>query len=199
MTSEETKEKKRAYYQANKEKIKAKVAEYRAANAEKCRQKCRDYYAKHSDGLKQKTAQYYFDNKESRKTVNDERHKRYREQNPDKVRQSKQAWRESNRELQNALCKQWRDAHPEKCAAYVRNRQAAKLQRTPRWLTVNEMQRIEGFYLEAIRRTQETGIRWHVDHIIPLRGKKVSGLHVPENLQVIPAKDNQRKMNKFEV
>jgi hypothetical protein len=199
MTPEEKKEKRRAYYQANKEKIKLKVAQYQAANAEKCKQKCRDYYAKHKDRIKEMNTKYYFDNLESRKEVNDKRHKEYRARNPDKVKQSKQAWRESNRDLQNALCKQWRDAHPEKCAAYVRNRQAAKLQRTPPWLTINDLQRIEDFYLEAIRRTQETGTRWHVDHIIPLRGKKVSGLHVPENLQVIPAKDNQRKTNSYEV
>jgi hypothetical protein len=199
MTPEEKKEKRRAYYQANKEKIKLRVAQYQAANAEKCKQKCRNYYAKNRDRIKEMNTKYYFDNLESRKEVNDLRHKKYRAENPDKVKQSRQAWRDANREEQNLISKKWREANPEKCAAYVRNRQAAKLQRTPRWLTINDMQRIEDFYLEAIRRTQETGIRWHVDHIIPLRGKKVSGLHVPENLQVITAIDNQRKMNAYEV
>ncbi|EEO8179080.1 hypothetical protein G7D34_003711 [Salmonella enterica] len=48
-------------------------------------------------------------------------------------------------------------------------------------------------------RDQETGIKWHVDHIVPVLGELVSGLHVWYNLQLIPAKMNLQKQNSFTV
>jgi excisionase family DNA binding protein len=55
---------------------------------------------------------------------------------------------------------------------------------------------VRAFYAEARRLTETTGVPHHVDHIIPLQGDYVSGLHVETNLQVLPATDNIRKLNK---
>jgi len=84
-------------------------------------------------------------------------------------------------------------------AAQKAKRKAARLQRTPNWLTDEDFAKIDAAYLQAQQLWQATGIRHHVDHIIPLRGKKVSGLHVPANLRVISASENLKKHNKFEV
>ena len=75
---------------------------------------------------------------------------------------------------------------------------AAKDQRTPNWLTEFDYIHIKCLYQVAAMRTRESGEPWHVDHVIPLRGKNVSGLHVPANMQVIRGEDNVRKNNVYE-
>lgn len=77
-------------------------------------------------------------------------------------------------------------------------RRAAKLHRTPAWLTPDDHWMIEQAYELAAVRTKMFGFVWHVDHIIPLQGKLVSGLHAPNNLRVIPGAENIRKSNHFQ-
>lgn len=79
---------------------------------------------------------------------------------------------------------------------HANKRRAGKIQRTPPWADLDAMRAI---YDEAARLTRETGKPYHVDHVVPLQGKKVSGLHVPANLQILPASENIRKRNHFEV
>ena len=89
--------------------------------------------------------------------------------------------------------------NPAKRMADVAKRRAAKLRRTPAWLTVEDFWLIEQAYELAALRTRMFGFQWHVDHEYPLQGRNVSGLHVPNNLRVIPWMDNVKKANRFEV
>ena len=103
--------------------------------------------------------------------------------NSPEYRQQQKDWRKNNRM-----------AYLTKKARY----RARQLQAYPLWLTEAQEDQIDGFYREAAEREAETGELFHVDHIVPLQGKNVCGLHVPWNLQVLPATDNLAKNNRFD-
>ena len=124
------------------------------------------------------------------------RTKAYRDANPEKIAAKDKAYYEANSEKIAAYGKAWREANKEKIATKDAKRHAAKLKRTPPWLTEEHYDQITSIYAERERITQATGIEHHVDHILPLQGKNVCGLHVPWNLRVITATDNLRKSNK---
>jgi len=106
-------------------------------------------------------------------------------------------WRQDNPEHENTkiVKKRWKQDNPIKVYAATANRRAAKLQRTPLWLTKAHHEQIERFYWEAAEISKVVGEFYHVDHIVPLQGKTVSGFHVPWNLQVLHAKQNLSKGN----
>ena len=122
--------------------------------------------------------------------------KKYAERNKEAVKQRIKDWMDKNPEKMKQIRMNWYLANKHKAAAIVRKRQASKLKRTPKWLTDDDKWLMQQAYELASLRTKMFGFLWTVDHIIPLQGKKVSGLHVPWNLQVIPAKENYSKGNR---
>ena len=68
---------------------------------------------------------------------------------------------------------------------------------TPPWLTDGQKQSVMDIYYTAKMLTKVLGTVYHVDHIVPLKGKNVCGLHVPWNLRVIPASENLSKGNSY--
>lgn len=110
----------------------------------------------------------------------DDDRRRYHD-NPDRMAACKErgnTWWRSNRGKKNFM---------------VQRRRAYIKRATPPWLTAEQKAEIRGFYIRAAAMPGE----WHVDHIRPLRGKTVCGLHVPWNLQILPGDDNRRKRNVF--
>jgi len=67
---------------------------------------------------------------------------------------------------------------------------------TPRWLTPSERLQMRELYVQARKMTELTRERYVVDHIVPLRGESVCGLHVPWNLRIITQEENLKKSNK---
>lgn len=95
----------------------------------------------------------------------------------------------SNQSTQSERHRRWREKYPEKLRLKSAMERAVRLQRLPLWA---DKEAIKDFYLKCPE-------GYHVDHIVPLRGKEVSGLHVIENLQYLPAKENMSKGNRYSV
>jgi len=125
--------------------------------------------------------------------------KKYRLENPAKIADTSRRTYEKHRIARDAEKAAWARKNPARVLGWTRQRQLAKINRTPAWLTDDDRWMIDQAYELAALRTQVFGFMWHVDHIFPLQGRTVSGLHTPYNLQVIPGAENLRKGNRFEV
>jgi hypothetical protein len=121
--------------------------------------------------------------------------KKYHELNREKIVAKAKVWVEQNRQRHNEKCNRWAKANPEKVNARTARRYAAKTQATPSWLSEDDQWVIVEAYALAKLRAKMLGGKWEVDHVVPLRGRGVMGLHVPWNLKVVPMQQNRRKSN----
>ena len=112
----------------------------------------------------------------------------------DKRKKSLKSYRQSDagKAVQKKATVVYKEKHRGEVNARKMLRHAEKLQRTPAWA---DLEAITAIYNECKQRTLDTGIPHEVDHIYPLRGKHVSGLHVENNLQILTRSENRRKSN----
>jgi hypothetical protein len=113
--------------------------------------------------------------------------------NPDRYREQMTTWTRENLERRREIANTWRKNNPEKVNPAHAKRRAAKVGATPAW--ANDFFIKEAYHLANLR-SKLTGYKWHVDHIVPLQSAIVCGLHVENNLRVIPASVNQSKNNR---
>lgn len=123
-----------------------------------------------------------------------EQGKRYYIKNKSHVAMKNKEWSLKNPEKSKAIKDRWWKNNRGKVNAQTAKRHASKITQTPEWANLSAIKQI---YIECHEISKETGIKHHVDHIVPLRGKLVSGLHVENNLRIIPAVDNMSKNNKL--
>ena len=124
---------------------------------------------------------------------------KWRKENPAKVKQHNSTQYVNHPQKIKDNVKKWSKKNPIKVLAYSRISHTKRQMRYPKWLTKDDHWMIEQAYELAALRTKMFGFSWHVDHIVPLQGELVSGLHTPYNLQVIPGMENMRKANNYEV
>lgn len=101
--------------------------------------------------------------------------------NPGKRSVHNQKWGKNNKAKKNA---NWAKYH------------YAKMQRTPKWLTEGDHIEMNWAYQISRERSETEGLEYNVDHIEPVQGEHVSGLHVPWNLRIITKTENVKKSNK---
>lgn len=123
----------------------------------------------------------------------------------DKSRERARDYAARHREEALERVKNWREENPDKYAELYANRnkvtlnvgsaryRAAKRNAVPPWLTEEHLEQIRAFYRLRKKLTEETGIPHEVDHIVPLQGGTVCGLHVPWNLRVITKEENNKR------
>ena len=141
------------------------------------------------------------------------RKSRYHEKNKAFVNNKSKLWRESNpKKFAEVVLKchklnpesvlkakiKWQKNNPHKGAAAASKRRASKLKSIPQWIDLEfETFVIDEAYKISSMRSKLTGIKHHVDHIVPLQSDYVCGLHYSANLRVITASENQSKNNRY--
>lgn len=154
------------------------AANYRASRSKRLAQVAA-YKEAHPDRVKRSNAESYRKNK-SRRTVT---YLDYYSKNRDEIKARTSAYYQRRKA----------DLRPYYAVAGAKRR-ASKRNATPAWADDAVIKLV---YTTRQYLTEDTGKEWHVDHIVPLQGRNVCGLHVHFNLRVIPAKDNLSKSNHF--
>lgn len=187
-----------------------RVAAYRAANPERAKASVRASVAKHRKAINARKRERRTADPVATQAQRKADYVKYR----DRELTSMRAWKAANRAHMQAqaLAKYWADpvaararqtayraANPVKARHWRMTRIATELRAVPPWA---DLARVSKAYEAADFLMMVTGDWYEVDHIVPLRGAigrkhVVCGLHVSDNLQVLPMSENRRKSNVF--
>jgi hypothetical protein len=153
-----------------------------------------NFYSKHEEKCA-KNMEAYWKRKEKNPNLWQEVYAKNRE----KSLAVSKAYYQVNKEERIRAAVEWAKNNKGMANANKKAYKASKQKACPEWVRKNEdfMWMMQEAYSLAALRTKMFEFQWHVDHVVPLRGKSVSGLHVPWNLQVILGSENCSKSNKF--
>lgn len=148
--------------------------------------KSKENRVKYQEKNKEYSKKYYNENKEKYKII--------AENTVERRRAASRKWLNANREKQYERNRVFFLKNPGLASAYYKIREIRKRRAVPAWA---DLAAIKEIYRKSVSISKETGILHHVDHYYPLAGKNVCGLHVIENLRIVPATVNLTKSNSF--
>lgn len=168
----------KGYLERNREMVAAKSKAYCAKTVDRRRANQQTYYEKKKDRIRA-VARVRYDKKR------------------EEIRERNNAFYYKNRERHLAQKKEYLANNLHVVMARNAARRAKHMKRKPKWLTREDFEAMRAIYKLAQVYQELTGEKFHVDHIYPLLGEFVSGLHVPGNLQILPAIENMKKKNRY--
>jgi hypothetical protein len=140
------------------------------------------WYVRNAESERKKAMQYHYESYDK---------------NKERIIKNVNKWQNNNKDRYKQIAKKCYEKTKHKRFAYAAFKRAAKRNAVPKWINEELKQEIQKFYVEARLKTRDTGTKYEVDHIVPLMGKNVCGLHVPWNLRVITQFENRSKQNSF--
>lgn len=184
---------KREHYLKNADLVKAKAKKWREDNPERCAELNKSYYAAN----KEKQAEYARLYRLTHKDQENARKAAWAEANRGKVKAAEAKYRSQNKEACSNRISNWKRRNTDKLRVYAANRKSAKLQAVPAWYEEFDEFVVSEAAELAMLREDAIGVKWHIDHIVPLMSERVCGLHCAANVQVITESENVSKSNRY--
>lgn len=172
-----------------------RTKKYREDKKDKYKEYNKNYYLKNKKEIKEKQKEYRNKNKNKIKKINKNYTNKVKLENPEKLKYYTRKYKSKNKEKIKQYNKKYSKENRGIINAKEAKRRSIKLNATPNWA---EIDKIKLVYKKAKWLERITGLKYHVDHIIPLNNPNVCGLHVWANLQILEVNINCSKGNSFE-